>query len=184
MDFSGRADLVLALVNEDGHGALQVVDLKTRGCLGAFKESTTAGGHPLQSVPSTEMNVVPQSDEEAHILHEHRLQLALYSLALEAIELRKPTHQQRQILPPALLLGANGRMIQLSEGAFKQAKDDLEAHLAWRASVHLNPDLEAPPQRISDPGTCQSCPYFMGDLRRCAPLGEPVGFLNPSDDSP
>jgi hypothetical protein len=184
MDFSGRADLVLALVNEDGQGALQVVDLKTRGCLGAFKESTTAGGHPLQSVPSTEMNVVPQSDEEAHILHEHRLQLALYSLALEAIELRKPTHQQRQILPPALLLGANGRMIQLSEGAFKQAKDDLETHLAWRASVHLNPDLEAPPQRISDPGTCQSCAYFMGDLRRCAPLGEPIGFVSSSDGSP
>jgi hypothetical protein len=184
MDFSGRADLVLALVDEGGQGALQVVDLKTRGCLGSFNESTAASGHPLQHVASTEMSVVPQTDEEAHILHEHRLQLALYSLALEAIESRKPTHQQRKILPPALLLGANGRMIQLSEGAFKQAKDDLEAHLAWRASVHLNPDLEAPPQRISDPGTCQSCPYFMGDLRRCAPLGEPVGFLNPSDDSP
>jgi hypothetical protein len=184
MDFSGRADLVLALVDEGGQGALQVVDLKTRGCLGSFNESTAASGHPLQHVASTEMSVVPQTDEEAHILHEHRLQLALYSLALEAIESRKPMHQQRKILPPALLLGANGRMIQLSEGAFKQAKDDLEAHLAWRASVHLNPDLEAPPQRISDPGTCQSCPYFMGDLRRCAPLGEPVGFLNPSDDSP
>ena len=98
MDFSGRADLVLALVNEDGRGALQVVDLKTRGCLGSFNESTTAGGHPLQSVPSTEMNVVPQSDEEAHILHEHRLQLALYSLALEAIESRKPTHQQLSLI--------------------------------------------------------------------------------------
>ena len=34
MDFSGRADLVLALVDEGGQGALQVVDLKTRGCLG------------------------------------------------------------------------------------------------------------------------------------------------------
>ena len=114
MDFSGRADLVLALVNGDGQGALQVVDLKTRGCLGSFNESDISGGHSLQSVASTEMSVVPQSDDEAHILHEHRLQLALYSLALEAIESRKPTHLQRQILPPALLLGANGRMVQLS----------------------------------------------------------------------
>ena len=184
MDFSGRADLVLALVNGDGQGALQVVDLKTRGCLGSFNESDISGGHPLQSVASTEMSVVPQSDDEAHILHEHRLQLALYSLALEAIESRKPTHLQRQILPPALLLGANGRMVQLSEEAFQQAKEDLENHLAWRASVHLNPDLEAPPQRLSEPETCQSCPYYMGDLRRCAPLGEPVGFVNPSDGSP
>ena len=121
---------------------------------------------------------------KAHILHEHRLQLALYSLALEAIESRKPTHLQRQILPPALLLGANGRMVQLSKEAFQQAKEDLENHLAWRASVHLNPDMEAPPQRLSEPETCQSCPYYMGDLRRCAPLGEPVGFVNLSDGSP
>ncbi len=184
MDFSGRADLVLALADENGHGALQVVDLKTRGCLGSFKPSNVAAGHPLQSIPSTELSVVPQSDEEANILHEHRLQLALYSLALEAIEARKPTHQQRRILPPALLLGANGRMVQLSEKAFEQAKADLESHLTWRATVHLNPELEAPPPRASGPGTCQTCPYYMGDLRRCAPQGEPVGFVSPVDGSP
>ena len=46
MDFSGRADLVLALVDEQGGGAAQVVDLKTRGCLAAFNEDEPTRGHP------------------------------------------------------------------------------------------------------------------------------------------
>tara|TARA_B100000927_G_C16362361_1_gene428030 strand:+ start:17 stop:769 length:753 start_codon:yes stop_codon:yes gene_type:complete len=184
MDFSGRADLVLALVDESGQGALQVVDLKTRGCLNSFNEEEPSNGHPLQHVPCSETSMVPQSDEEASILHEHRLQLALYSLALEAIEDRKPEHERRVVLPPALLLGANGRMVQLSAGAFEKARKDLLAHLEWRATVHLNPDMAPPPQREGELGSCQQCPYYRGDFRRCAPKGQPVGFVNPPVDSP
>ena len=184
MDFSGRADLVLALVDESGQGALQVVDLKTRGCLNSFNEEEPSSGHPLQHVPCSETSMVPQSDEEASILHEHRLQLALYSLALEAIEDRKPEHERRVVLPPALLLGANGRMVQLSAGAFEKARKDLLAHLEWRATVHLNPDMAPPPQREGELGSCQQCPYYRGDFRRCAPKGQPVGFVNPPVDSP
>ena len=184
MDFSGRADLVLALVDEHGQGALKVVDLKTRGCLGAFNAEDPSKGHSLQRVGPEETNPVPQSDDEAAILHEHRLQLTLYSMALEAIEARKPASERRRILPPALLLGANGRMVELSEGAFEQAKTDLLAHLDWRASVHLDAHHEEPGRLSSGSLTCQQCAFYRGDLRRCAPEGEPLGFVSRLDDEP
>lgn len=184
MDFNGRADLVLALMDEQGQGALQVVDLKTRGCLGAFNPDEPAKGHPLQAVPPSEIDPVPQSDEEAHILYEHRLQLALYSMALESIEAKKPASEQRRILPPALLLGANGRMVELSQGAFEQAKKDLRAHLNWRASVHLDQNMEEPSRLPSGSATCRQCPFYRGDLRRCGPEGEPLGFIHQMDVEP
>ena len=105
-------------------------------------------------------------------------------MALEAIEAKKPEDQRRVVLPPSLLLGANGRMVQLSEGAFKQAKDDLLAHLNWRVSVHLEEDLEAPERLPAGSSLCQQCPFYRGDLRRCAPAGEPLGFVNRLGDSP
>ena len=184
MDFSGRADLVLALVDEQGGGALQVVDLKTRGCLAAFNEDEPTRGHPLQQVPPSEVSTVPQSDDEAHILNEHRLQLTLYSMALEAIEARKPEAERRRVLPPALLLGANGRIVALSQGAFDRAKDDLRAHLDWRASVHLDAFLEEPERLEKGSETCMQCPFYRGDLRRCGPKGEPLGFVAHLNDEP
>lgn len=131
-----------------------------------------------------ETNPVPQSDDEAAILHEHRLQLTLYSVALEAIEARKPVAERRRILPPALLLGANGRMVELSQGAFEQAKADMLAHLDWRASVHLDAHHEEPGRLASGSLTCQQCAFYRGDLRRCAPEGEPLGFVSRLDDEP
>ena len=184
MDFSGRADLVLALVDEQGAGALQVVDLKTRGCLAAFNEDEPQRGHPLQQVPPSEVSTVPQSDEEADILNEHRLQLTLYSMALEAIEARKPEAERRRVLPPALLLGANGRIVALSQGAFDRAKDDLRAHLDWRATVHLDALIEEPERLESGSETCRQCPFYRGDLRRCGPKGEPLGFVAHLNDEP
>ena len=184
MDFSGRADLVLALAKETGEGALQVVDLKTRGCLRAFNEHDSSRGHALQKVGPATVDLAPQSDAEAALLHEHRLQLTLYSMALQAIEDRKPEQERRTILPPALLLGANGRMIQLTQEAFDQAKTDLRSHLAWRSAVHLHPDMAEPDRLPSGSSTCQTCPFFRGDVRRCAPAGEPLGWLKDLDVGP
>ena len=105
-------------------------------------------------------------------------------MALEAIEALKPASERRRILPPALLLGANGRIVQLSQGAFEQATSDLKAHLNWRASVHLNPDMEEPPRLSSGAEICRQCPYYRGDLRRCGPEGEPLGFIQSRDAEP
>ena len=139
--------------------------------MGAFNADDSSKGHPLQSVGPETTNPVPQSDDEAVILHEHRLQLTLYSVALEAIEARKPEAERRRILPPALLLGANGRMVELSEEAFEQAKSDLMAHLDWRASIHLEVQHEEPARLPTGAVSCQQCSFYRGDLRRCAPEG-------------
>ena len=176
MDFSGRADLVLALANSDGDGALQVVDLKTKGCLKDFNAANAALGHALQGVPSSELSLDPKSDAEAELLAEHELQLTLYSVALEAMEAAKPEEDRRHVLPPALLVGANGRMIQLTKTRFEQAKDVLRNHLKWRTAVHLNPELAEPPRLKAGSMTCTMCPFYRGDLRRCGPEGEPLGF--------
>ena len=176
MEFNGRADLVLALVNEDGQGALQVVDLKTKGCLEKFNEADPAKGHPLQQQPPTNLSVKPATPQEQALLDEHRLQLTLYAMALEAIEQRKPDHLQRVVLPPSLLLGANGRVIQLTGDEYKQAKTALRNHLKWRSAVHLNPHLEEPARLPEGSTTCGLCPFYRGDIRRCGPVGEPLGM--------
>jgi ATP-dependent exoDNAse (exonuclease V) beta subunit len=184
MDFAGRADLVLAMVSDDGLGALQVVDLKTRGCLASFNDKDPNKGHLLQRNAPSNHSTVPEGSEETELLHEHRLQLTLYSLALEAMELRKPEGQRRVVLPPALLLAANGRMVQLSVQEFEDAKTDLRTHLKWRSAVHLNPMLAEPERLSAGAKPCQTCPFYRGDVRRCGPKGEPLGLIHPTDETP
>ena len=175
MEFNGRADLVLALCSTEGEGALMVVDLKTKGCLHEFNETNPLNGHPLQHISPDELTTEPQSEEEKLLLHEHRLQLSLYALALEAMENKKPVEQQRKILPPSILIGANGRMIQLSVEEFEQSKLELRQHLMWRAAVHLNPELQEPERLSPDATICFACPYYRGDIRRCGPQGVSLG---------
>jgi len=176
MDFSGRADLVLALTDGDGPGYLRVVDLKTTGCLGSFNPSSPATGHPLQACGPETVDLAPQNEAEADLLNKHRLQLTLYSLALEAMERNKPEGQRRTVLPPAVLVGANGRTVALDDAQFERAKTELDAHLAWRARLHLDATLEAPRRLPLSADACGSCPYQRGHVRRCGPEGEPLGM--------
>jgi hypothetical protein len=177
MNFNGRADLVLALADEQQRGYLQVVDLKTKGCMAPFNQREPENGHALQAIGPETTDPLPQSEEEAQILHEHRLQLTLYSVALEAVELLKPEEERRQILPPALLLGANGRIVQMTREEFEQAKSDLNAHLHWRTMMHLTDGVDEPKRLESGSSACEGCPYYKGDVRRCGPIGESLGFI-------
>lgn len=177
MNFNGRADLVLALVDAEQRGYLQVVDLKTKGCMAPFNQHNPSSGHALQSVGPEITDPFPQSEDEALILHEHRLQLTLYSVALEAVELVKPKEDRREILPPALLLGANGRIVQMSDEEFEQAKRDLDNHLHWRTMMHLTEGQDEPERLDSGASACEGCPYYKGDIRRCGPMGESLGFI-------
>ncbi|MCH1461314.1 MAG: PD-(D/E)XK nuclease family protein, partial [Candidatus Poseidonia sp.] len=176
MDFSGRADLVLALADEEGRGALQVVDLKTQGCLQPFNEEDPTRGHGLQGTPPTTTSLEPIGPYERAILDEHRLQLTLYSMALEAIEQRKPEEHRRMILPPAILIGANGRMVQLTTEEFETSRTQLLEHLFWRSTLHLRPETEEPPRLSAGSAICEQCPFYRGDVRRCGPEGEPLGL--------
>ena len=180
--FDGRADLVLALRNDSNQGFLQIVDLKTKGCRNGFNATNISKGTALQQYKGDVLNPEPSTDAERALLEEHRLQLTLYSMALEAIEMSKPAEEQRTILPPALLVGASGRMIQLSPGAFVKARKDLDDQLEWIGHLAVVPETLDEPERLgpetSEP--CLTCPFYTGDVRLCGPAGSSLG-LGPFD---
>ena len=160
--FDGRADLVLALKGDDGKSYLQVVDAKTRGCLSAFNPDNPADGHELQTGIGIE-SPYAKTDSEIEILTKHRLQLTLYCLALEANEERKPEHLRREILPPAILIAASGRMVRMDDEDFKKAKSDLDELISWMGYISAVDDNHpAPP--CSNPGNCEACVFFEGTI--------------------
>jgi len=179
--FDGRADLVLALRNDEGQGFLQVVDLKTKDCRGGFQPDNPSKGTPLQKFKGDLLDPKPSTDAEREMLQEHRLQLTLYSLALEAVEMSKPLEEQRKILPPALLVGASGRVIQLSAKEFQDARDDLSEQLEWIGHLAAVPTSVEEPERLGADAAepCQTCPFFNGEVRLCGPAGASLGIPQP-----
>ncbi len=178
MIFEGRIDLVIALRDSKNHGYLQVVDLKTKGCLDEFSIDMNSP-HPLQFIEGDPSHPLPTTTAEAELLQSYRLQLTLYSMALESIESRKPHQMRRRILPPAILVGASGRMVELTPEQYAQAKNDLSQHLEWRTKVNAAPGVFETPKRLDSGEECMSCPFFRGHVRRCGPVSEPLGFILP-----
>jgi len=178
MIFEGRIDLVIALRDSKNHGYLQVVDLKTKGCLDEFSIDMNSP-HPLQVIEGDPSYPLPTTTAEAELLQSYRLQLTLYSMALESIESRKPHQMRRRILPPAILVGASGRMVELTPEQYAQAKNDLSQHLEWRTKVNAAPGVFETPKRLDSGEECMSCPFFRGHVRRCGPVSEPLGFILP-----
>ena len=156
--FDGRADLVLALRDKEGNGWLQVVDAKTKGCLSGFNSKSADDGHPLQIVLD-EKSPHPQTDAEREIIETHRLQLALYCLALEENELKKPKENRRRIMPPARLVAASGRMIRMSDKEYTKAKDDLVELVSWMGYISAVQQGYSPPE-CSNPESCRVCNLF------------------------
>ena len=175
--FDGRADLVLALRDAEGKGCLQVVDLKTKDCRDQFNPDDPNSGSHLQKFKGDHLSPFPASYAERSLLDEHRLQLTLYSLALEVIEQQKPEHERRRVLPPSLLIGASGRMVQLSEEEFVEAKITLSEHLNWMAQLTATPDALEEPARlpVESAHICSQCPFSRGEIRLCGPEGAELG---------
>ena len=178
--FDGRADLVLALRDGEGKGCLQVVDLKTKGCRDQFNPDNPNSGTPLQKFNGDLLSPFPASYAERALLDEHRLQLTLYSLALEVIEQQKPEHERRRVLPPSLLIGASGRMVQLSVEEFTEAKITLSEHLNWMAQLTATPDALEEPARLPAESAhiCSQCPFSRGEIRLCGPERVELGPIH------
>ena len=171
ISFDGRADLVLAFRDQEGQGYLQISDLKTTDCRGNFNPNDPNSGSPLQIVQGDLLDLYPQTEAEKEILHEHRLQLTLYSMALEAIESDKPVDERRKILPPSILIGASGRSVELTEKQYEDAKNDLQNHLNWIAELAAEPESVMEPERLEgeENSTCMKCPFYRGDIKLCGP---------------
>ena len=179
ISFDGRADLVLALRDQSNKGYLQIVDLKTTGCRSEFNESNASKGHLLQRLDGDPLSPFATTDAEKKILAKYRLQLTLYSLALEALESAKPQSERREILAPALLIGASGRMVRLTDDEYHQARQDLQNHLLWMAQLSItNGEDDEPGQLAKDEiSICKQCPYHKGSIRLCGPIGSATGHI-------
>jgi hypothetical protein len=146
--FEGRADLVIALIDENGNKWLQVVDIKTTGSLYGFNSENFELGTILQKTESDLMAIHAISQAEKKLLQQHRFQLALYSLALEQSEMMKPEHLRRKILPPAILVAASGRLFRMDLSMYEKALQDLHLLIEKRAkasakgeNTHLSNDF-------------------------------------------
>ena len=174
--FNGRADLVLALIDDSGKGWLQVVDAKTKQCLHGFNPTSPLEGNELQTVVDEDSPFATTPAEE-EILAEHRLQLMLYSLALEISERSKPDNLGREILPPAIQISASGRMIRMRDEDYKQARIDLISLVEWCGEIAaVDEGIKAPERLPMDKlSTCEKCPFYRGTIKLCGPIGEKLG---------
>lgn len=147
--FEGRADLVMAYSGLDGQGYLQVVDMKTTGCLFGFNYENPNQGTPLQQFSGNLHGHYPSTESEIEILQKYQYQLTLYSSALEAIEGEKPAAERRTILPPAILIAASGRTVEMTQGEYEQCKTELAEQLSWIAELSAQPSDPTDSSRMS-----------------------------------
>ena len=170
--FEGQADLVVAGC-EDQQAWLQVIDLKTTG---AREEELEL--HPLYETLNEPLSFEPQNQAEVQMVRNHRLQLMLYSLVLREQEERKPIERRREIRPPALLIAATGRLVQMPDKMCKEAEEELMNLLNWMATLTADPNGVDEPKRLPMEAidTCKKCPFFNGDVRMCAPQGFELGI--------
>jgi len=147
--FEGRADLVMAYSDDAGNGYLQVVDMKTTGCLYGFNFDNPKHGTALQQFNGDLHNLHPSSEAEREIIDKYKYQLTLYSKALEAIESEKPIEERRTVLPPAILIAASGRTVEMSKEHYQQTKDELDDQLVWIGQLAANPQSTDEPDRMT-----------------------------------
>ena len=134
IELSGIIDLVVCTQSDDGAPAIRAIDLKTTDAsslLGTWESGL------LDSLG--EDSTGPACQAEESLLHKHRLQMALYHLALEESESDKEREglPSREVLPPAILVGVSGRLVEYPFETLNKAKKDLEETLALTARMSL-----------------------------------------------
>ncbi len=147
--FEGRADLVMAYSDDAGNGYLQVVDMKTTGCLYGFNFANPELGTSLQQFSGDLHDIYPSNPAEREIIDKYKYQLTLYSNALEAIENEKPIEERRTVLPPAILIAASGRTVEMSPEQYEQTKGKLADQLSWIGQLAANPQSIDEPDRMT-----------------------------------
>ena len=138
IDMSGVIDLVLCTRDANGTPTIRAIDLKTTdahslldisrsGLLGALGDEKTG----------------PACEEEEELLRKHRLQMALYHQALEESEIDRSNENltSRQVLPPAILVGVTGRLVEYPQTLLEEAKMDLMETLSRTARMSLASDF-------------------------------------------
>ena len=169
VEMSGIIDLVVCSVSSDGQPAIRAVDLKTEDAGSIDDESPTG---LIEALGSEEAG--PVNDSEMEILSKHGLQLALYYRALKSIEDARAAQgiPSRQVLPPAILIGVTGRMVEYPEDMLADALSNLDALLDRSARMSLSSSaplslFERLPNELSE--VCDRCPFSRGLIPICGP---------------
>tara|TARA_B100001105_G_scaffold192743_1_gene156807 strand:- start:570 stop:2141 length:1572 start_codon:yes stop_codon:yes gene_type:complete len=169
IEMSGIIDLVLCTATSSGDSTIRAVDLKTEDA-GLIDNDSSEG--LLEALGSEDAG--PACEAELEILSKHRMQLALYYRALQSIEdARKAADLScRIVLPPAILVGVTGRMVEYPREMLDRASQELEELLVRTADMALASDaplsdfdrLPAESAHI-----CENCPFHRGALPICGP---------------
>jgi len=180
VSLNGRIDLVLALRDSAGRGYLRAIDFKTEECTRGFNFDNPPQGNPLQTPPADLLNYYEKTDAESDLLDSHRMQLALYNKALKNWQSAfQEESQTREVLAPAILVAASGRLISWNESEMSQNSQELDELLNWTARVSNLPEFplnDFSRLDISKKQNCKKCPFFVGDIRICAPMGVNFGI--------
>ena len=176
-EVEGRMDLVLAVQDDEAGACLQVVDLKTTGCLAPYRPDDVKKGHDLQDLSAIGDDGRTQAEREE--LEHYALQLTLYSMALEAQEAGRPEAQRRTVLPPALLVAASGRMVEMTTDEYDAHRAEAQQIMRWKAQLSVDPAAVPEPPRLAADAAepCKKCPFYRGGIRLCGPEGEDLGPL-------
>ena len=138
IDMSGVIDLVLCTSNANGLPTIRAIDLKTSDAHCLLDKSHSG---LLDSLGSGSTG--PACEEEEGLLRKHRLQMALYHLALEGSESDRleANLPKRQVLPPAILVGVTGRLVEYPKDLLEEAREDLIETLSRTARMSLASDF-------------------------------------------
>ena len=171
-EMSGIIDLVLCTATSSGESTIRAVDLKTEDA-GQVDSDSSEG--LLKALGSDVAG--PACEAEIEILSKHRMQLALYYLALQSIQEAREVAglSCRTVLPPAILVGVTGRMVEYPMEMLEQALQELEELLARSARMALDSDapLSDFARLTADSAhICESCPFHRGALPICGPAEE------------
>jgi hypothetical protein len=182
IEFDGVADLVLCQRGDDGTSTIRAVDLKTNGCLKIL--------NPPKELEDTIFEVAGEPDSEtsrtaaeSRLLDQYRMQLFLYHRCLVRQEAMR-AHDglpAREVLPPAILSAATGRLISWTDGELEDIEADFEALLNKLARVEASErrdESNFPRLPLESLDVCKSCPYFRGEVRLCAPEGMALGVVS------
>ena len=136
IEMSGIIDLVLCTETSGGESTIRAVDLKTEDA--GLVDSDSFEGL-LEALGSDAAG--PACEAEAEILSKHRMQLALYYKALQSIEEARETAglSCRTVLPPAILVGVTGRMVEYPMEMLEQASQELEELLVRSCLLYTSP---------------------------------------------
>lgn len=171
--FDGVCDLVVCETDDSGNNTIRAIDLKSSESLHLLDTTGNRSGTLFEEV------VDPDDEEsrnasERKLLDKHKFQLYLYHLTLcRQEEMRKRLSlPAREVVKPAILVAATGRLITWTDEEFAKVEEDFWNLLKTLASVEVelrDDEVNFPRLARSEAAICRSCPYHMGAVKLCGP---------------